>query len=169
MKSNPSNENRPTAYDARIDAALHRYGRALPEPGLESRVAARMAVLPRHSSPSGPVGSAARRWLMLLRGASVGALAAAAACAIVVGTLKHSQHLPIPQASVGTRSGSVGAATGSHIPTHTIPQTATLDPESPRPAPRSRSTVSRNPGNKAGAVPSSPYPPGQEPSSKPQQ
>src|SRR5271170_919773 len=118
MKTRPGKDT-SSSYDARIDAALRVYGGAAPAPGLESRVAARIAATPRHSyrSASAFTGS---RWMVLLRGASVGALAAAAACAIVVGTVRHSQQTAIPQATGLSRSGGVSAASGTRVPTHAV-------------------------------------------------
>jgi hypothetical protein len=170
MKTTPSNDTGSTAYDARIDAALRVYGGAAPVPGLESRVAARIAATPRRSYRSGPARFTGS-WLVLLRGVSVGALAAAAACAIVVGTVRHSQRIAIPQATGGSRSEGVSAAGATHVPTHAIPPSATIDPQSPRSAPHSRGTVSGNAVKKpaGSALPRSPYPPDQQPPSESQQ
>jgi hypothetical protein len=170
MKTRPSNGTSSTAHDSRIDAALHDYGRAVPAPGLESRVAARISATPYRSSQSTSFGFRGSLGLRLFRGLSIGALAAAAACAIVVGTVRHSQQLVISQAAAGTRSGAVGTAEGTHIPTRAVPQSATIDPRAPRTAPHSRATISRNSGSKpaGSAVPRSPYAPDQ-PSSAPQQ
>ena len=169
MKPRPSTDN-TTGHDARIDAALRVYGHAVPTPGLESRVAARIAATPRQSYRSASSGFAGSRWVVLLRGVSVGALAAAAAVAIVVGTVRHSQQVPLPQAARGTRSGGINTAGDPHVPTHAIPQSATIDPQAARTAPHTRATVSRNAGSKpaGSAVPRSPYPPDQ-PQSNPQQ
>ena len=171
MKPRPSNDTSSTAHDARIDEALRLYGRAVPTEGLESRVAARIAATPRQAYRSVPSRFIGSRWLLMVRGVSVGALAAAAACAIVVGTVHHSQQLAIPTAMGPSRPGAVGAAGESHVPTYAVPQSATINPQSPRTAPRHRATVSPHAGNKqtGSAVPSSPYPPGQHPPSDPQQ
>jgi hypothetical protein len=171
MKPRSSTDNSSTAHDARIDAALRVYGRAVPTPGLESRVAARVAATPRQSYRSASSGFTGSRWMVLLRGVSVGALAAAAACAIVVGTVRHAQHSAIPQAARVSRSGGVSTAGDPHVPTHALPQSATIDPQSPRTAHHTRATISPNEGSKPArsAVPRSPYPPGQQPSSDPQQ
>jgi hypothetical protein len=168
MKSRRSNDNSSAAHDAIIDAALGVYGRAIPKPGLESRVTGRIAST-RQFYRSGSTFTNSR-WRLFLRGASVGALAAAAACAIVVGTVRHSQHMTIPQAAGVSPSGGVSAASGTRVPTHAIPQSATINPQSPRTAPHSRATVSRNAWSKpaGSAVPRSPYPPDQE-STPPQQ
>lgn len=170
MKPRLSTDTSSNADDARIDAALRVYGRAVPVSGLESRVAARIAVAPRQPYRSAPSGFRGSHWMVLLRGVSVGALAAAAACAIVIGTLRHSQQVAIPQAMAPSRSGSVGAAGGTHVATHAVPPSATIVPQSPRSAPHSRATVTRNAGNKpaGSAVPRSPYPPDQD-STTPQQ
>jgi len=169
MKPKPSNEPSSTVHDTRIDAALRVYGRAVPATGLESRVAARISAAPRHSFRSTSFGFRSNPWLILLRGFSIGALAVAAASAIVVGTVRHSQQIALPQAAAGKPSGGVSAAGGEHVPTHAIPQSATIDPQAPRTPPHSRATVSRNQGSKSAgsAVPRSPYPPDQ-PTSAPQ-
>ena len=171
MKPKPSTDNSSTVHDARIDAVLSVYGRAVPVPGLESRVAARISTAPRTSFRSMSFGFRSNPGLVLLRGFSIGALAAAAACAIVVGTVRHSQQIALPQAASRARSGGVSTAGAPHIPTHAVPQSATIDPQAPRPAPHSRATVTRNAGNKpaGSAVPRSPYPPDQPSSSAPQQ
>jgi len=151
-----------TAYDASIDEALRIYGAAAPAPGLESRVAARIAAAPRQSYRAASVFPGTR-WMVLLRGVSVGALAAAAACAIVVGTVRHSQQLAIPQAIGVSRSGGVSAASAAHVPTHAVQPSPTIDPHAPRSAPHSRATVSPNKGSKpaGSATPRSSYPSGQ--------
>jgi hypothetical protein len=170
MKTRPRTDTSSTAYDARIDAALRIYGGAAPAPGLESRVAARIAARPRQSYRSASSAPTGARWMVLLRGFSVGALAAAAACAIVVGTVRHSQQLAIPTAMRPSQSGGPGTAGESHVPTHVVPQSATIDPQSPRTAPHNRATVSGNATKKGvgSATPRSPYPPGQA-STTPQQ
>jgi hypothetical protein len=166
MNPRPSNNTSSTAYDARIDAALRVYGGATPVRDLESRIAARIAATPRQSYRSTSSGFMDGGWLVLLRGVSVGALAAAAACAIVVGTVRHSQRIAVPQAAGASRSDGISAAGATHVPTRAIPPSATIDPQSPRSAPHSRATVSRSAGNKpvGSAVPRSPYPPDQPPS-----
>jgi hypothetical protein len=149
------------AYDAMIDAALHFYGTASPAPGLESRVQARLAAAPRTELRSSfMLVSGSQGWLLRLRGISLGAMTAAAACAIVVGSVHHSQRpAAIPQAAVGSHSGGVSAAGAPHTPTGIVRQTPTLDPQAPRSAPRSRSTVEHGGSSNAGrAVPRSPYP-----------
>jgi hypothetical protein len=149
---------------ARIDAALSAYGRAVPAPGLESRVATRIAAAPRRSfRKRGGFG------LLIWQRLSCGALAAAAGAAMVVGTVRHSRPAPLPQAARAAQSGGASAAGAVHIPTRAIPQSAALDPASPRSAPRSRATVSRNPSrrNAGSAATRSPYPPPQ--ASQPQQ
>jgi hypothetical protein len=175
MKLKPLNDNSATAHDTRahdaqIDAALRVYGRAVPAPGLESRVAARISATPRHSFRTKVFSFSGNPRLALLRGFTIGALAAAAACGIVVGTVRHSQQIAIPQAAA-PRPGGVSTAGARHIPTHAVPQSATIDPQAPRTAPHSRATVSRNTGSKpaGSAVPRSPYPPDQSSSSAPQQ
>jgi len=171
MKNRPSNDTSSTAYDTRIDPALRVYGRAVPAPGLEARVAARIAAAPPQSFRASSTVLTQTGWLIWVRGVSVGALGAAAACAIVVGTVRHSQQMAIPQAAGVSRSGGVSAAGAMHVPTHAVPQSPTIDPRTPRSAPRSRATVSGSSGNKpaGSAVPRSPYPPGPQPSSDPQQ
>jgi hypothetical protein len=170
MKPKRGTDTSTTAYDARIDAALRVYGGAAPARGLESRVAARIAATPRHSYRSASSAFTGSRWMVLLRGVSVGALTAGAACAIVVGTVRHSQQVAIPQATGASRSGGLSAASATHVATHAVPQSATIDPQSPRSAPHSRATVSPNKESKpaGSATPRSPYRPDQS-STTPQQ
>jgi hypothetical protein len=170
MKPRASNGNGSTAYEARIDAALQAYGGAVPAPGLESRVAARIAAAPRPFFHASPAGLRQAGWLVWLRGVAVGALGAAAACAIVVGTVRHSQQAAIPWAARVPRPEGVSASGATHVPTHAVAQSATINPQAPRSAPHGRATVPGNAGKRAAgsAVPQSPYPPGQEPSSEPQ-
>jgi hypothetical protein len=164
MKPKPSVSDSSSVHDARIDAALRVYGRAIPAPGLDSRVAARISSMPRQSFRS------ATATLLFFRRFSAGTLAAAAAAAIVVATVRHSQHISLPQAARAPLSGGVGGAGGPHIPTHAVPQSATIDPEAPRTPPHSRATISRGRGHKpaGSAVPRSPYPPDQQPGAEPQ-
>jgi len=166
MKFSPHTDSRFSAYDASIDAALRIYGGAAPAPGLESRVAARIAATTRHGYRSATPVFTGSRWMVLLRGVSVGALASAGACAIVIGTVRHSQRIEVPQAAGVIRPGGIRAPGGTRVPTRALPQSATIDPQAPRSEPHSRATVSRNAGHKAAgsAVPRSPYPPDQAPS-----
>jgi hypothetical protein len=159
-------------HDASIDAALRNYAHADPRPGLEGRVAARLASARRRSgvrfsfAESGP--------LLLLRRISVGALATAAGAAIVVSSVQHSsvRTLP-PQALRAGRTGGMTPASVVHIPTHAMPQRANIDPNAHRPAPHGRANISGNPAHRAtgAVVPRSPYPPGEPDSdnTKPQQ
>jgi hypothetical protein len=163
MKLKPRRDEACSVHDARIDAALRLYGSATPAPDLESRVAARIAAAPHHPFQSKSFGLAGNSptvqpWMNLLRGVSVGALAALAACAIVVGTVRHSQQAALPRAAVPVHSGGMSAAGGTHVPTHAIPQSPTIDPDAPRTVPRSRATVSRKPEAPGSQSPSSPPP-----------
>src|SRR5271155_5439286 len=118
MKTKPSTTgNNSFPHDARIDAVLRAYSHAVPAPGLESRVAARIAAMSRPSLQS---RGASR--LLVLRRLSVAALAAAAAAAIVAGTVRHSQHTALPQTATRTsRPGGVSAAESEHAPAQPIP------------------------------------------------
>jgi hypothetical protein len=124
-------------HDAAIDAALRLYGGAVPGPGFEGRVAARLGDQPRHAFHS---KSAPR--LAILRGLSTAALAAAAACGMVIGTVRHSHHALPPQAARVPHVGGLNSAGASRLPTHATPQSPSLDPQAPRTAPRHRATVS---------------------------
>jgi hypothetical protein len=169
MKPKPSTDKISSLHDARIDAALRIYGRAVPRPGLESRVAARISAEPRQLFQSAGFGSTG--WVVLLRRFSAGALAAAAAVAIVVATVRHTQHISIPQAARAPMSGGVSSAGASHTPTQRVPQSATINPESLRTPPRGRASISHSQGRKAAGatMPRSPYPPEQHPSDDQQQ
>jgi hypothetical protein len=169
MKTKPSNSknfNSPSAMnDQSIDAALGIYARATPAPGLESRVATRIANSRRESFR---VRSAAHR--LLWQRITVGTFATAAACGIVVGTLQHS-HRSAPPQIVRHRTVSSGGATPAelqHFPAHGIPVTPQIDPRSPRTPAHGRAMVPRNRAHhEAGvAVPRSPYPPDEQPDSQ---
>jgi hypothetical protein len=168
MKPKQSTANNSSLHDARIDAALRFYGRAVPSPGLESRVAARISAAPHHSFRS---TSSRFPGLMLLRGFSIGALAAAAAVAIVVGTVRHSHQISIPLAAGATRSGGINSAGAMHIPTRATPQSTTIDPGAPRTPAHTRATISRNQASKptGATVPRSPNLPDQPSSADPHQ
>lgn len=143
-----------SGHDVRIDAALNAYARAIPAPGLESRVAARVAVARRH-----PTRSMHAARVLILQRFSCGTLAAAAACGIVVASVQHSHRAALPPIIRFGDSGGVGAAGAVHVPTRRTPQTPSINPAAPRTPPRSRAVVSPNSGHHAGAaVPRSPYP-----------
>jgi len=167
-----STEHRPAAspagsidpcIEARIDAVLRAYAHAEPAPGLESRVAARLAsARPRSRFHFSLTGASA---FLLLRRISAGALATAAGAAIVVGTLQHSERGLPPQISRQREASGLKTAGASHIPTRAMPQGGSLNPSAPRVAPHGRAVVSRDQARHASgsAVPRSPYAPGQEP------
>jgi len=160
-----------SGHDARIDAALQVYAHAEPEPGLESRIAARLSA--NRPGPRFRFSLAEFTRLLVLRRLSVGALAGATAAVIVVGTVQHSHRTMPPQVVRAPQTGGVGVANRVHVPTHPMPQGATIDPAAPRVPPHGRANVSRNPAHRASgaAVPRSPYPPGQQSSNstEPQQ
>jgi hypothetical protein len=169
MKARPStNHGMTSPHDVRIDAALRVFTHAEPAPGLEYRVAARLAGArpERRIHFSFAHGSG----FLVLRRLSAGALATAAGAAIVVGTIHHSERALPPQVIRGGHTGGVGLANRLHVPTHAMPQAAGIDPAArltaPRGAPHGRANVSRNQAHRApgAAVPRSPYPPGQQPS-----
>jgi len=151
-------------HDARIDAALQVFSHAKPAPGLEARVAARLSAAPRPGSRF-HFGSAQTSWLVILQRVSVGGLTAAAASAIVVGTIQHSQRTMPPQALHRDKSGAFSTGNAVHVPTHAMPEGARIDPAAPRVAPHGRASVSRNQAHRATgtAVPRSPYPPDEPP------
>jgi hypothetical protein len=170
MKTKPSknpnsNYSSPASsrHDARIDAALRVYARAVPTPGLESRVSAHMAAAPERSFQV-----VRRLRLVILQRVSVGTLAAAAACALVVGTVQHSHHV-LPPVGLSRPGGGVGSAGMIHVPTQAMPQSAKIDPASPRRAPHSRATLTHPRGRHANgvAVPPSPYPAGADAAASP--
>jgi hypothetical protein len=143
-------------HDARIDAVLHAYARAVPAPGLESRVAGRIAAASRH-----PMRSGISLRILILRRFSVGALAAAAAYGVVIASVEHSQRGVLPLAASPIRSGGLGTAGRVYVPTKPMPERPQIDPASPRTPPHGRAVVSRNHGRRpsGAAVPRSPYPP----------
>jgi hypothetical protein len=161
MNPKPSARHLSSPHDARIAAALDHFARATPPPGLESRVAARLSAAGRLESSR----SAGSVRLLLLRRLSVGAMAAAAVCAIVFGTVEHARRNPMPQMVRGPQTGGVDISPSVHIPTHPIPQSAEINPDAPRNPPHGRAVLSRNHSRHAAgaAVPRSPYPPESQP------
>jgi hypothetical protein len=156
---NPRSSSQPTgslAHEARIDTVLHAYSRAVPAPGLESRVIAYLSALPREPFR-------ATRFVVLQR-LCMGALAAAVAAAIVGGTVEHSRHAALPQRARASQDSGMSTAGAIHVPTRAVPETPTLDPASPRTPPHGRSNGSHAPDRHGAAtgVPRSPYPPGQQ-------
>jgi hypothetical protein len=160
-------------HDARIDAALRVFTHAEPSPGLESRVAERLAgARPDrhyHFSFARVFSFPGLSGFLVLQRLSAGALVTAAGAAIVVGTIHHSERAMPPQALRSGAAGGVGSANRVHVPTHAMPQGAGIDPAAPLAAPRGvphgRASVSRNQAHRApgAAVPRSPYPPGRQP------
>lgn len=141
-----------SVFNARIDAALHVYGRAVPAPGLDSRVAARLTSAARQSFHSPAPESRRRPMISLVRRFSVGALAAAAACGIVIGTVHHSQQIALPQRAATPRSGGASTAGAAHIPTRAIPSSSSADPS----APRSRAVIAPDQARKGAKSPAIP-------------
>jgi len=159
MKTKPSTTtNNSFPHDARVDAILRAYSHAIPAPGLESRVATRIAAMSR------PLRSRGASRLLVLRRLSVAALTAAAAAAIVAGTVRHSHRIALPQRATGTsRLGGVSTAGSEHAPAQAVPETPTIDPHSPRTPPHGRTTSSGSQKHRSAgaALPRSPYPPQQ--------
>jgi hypothetical protein len=152
--------------DGRIDSTLRAFARAVPRPGLESRVASRLAAAPRLSRLQRIRLFASSRAAVFQR-VTVGVLATAGACAIVVGTVRTSHHLALPQSAASRNVGSSNTAGKVLVPTHPVPQQAVIDPSSPRTPAHGRARVSGNPGRREGgaAYPRSPYPPNSQPES----
>jgi hypothetical protein len=165
MKAKLSNtSNGPSMHDARIDAALRVYSHADPKPGLEGRIAARISSMSRESVRSGSM-SLLVMWRFL-----AAALAVAAACAIVAGSIAHSHRAALPQAARVQHQGGATTSGTAHVPTQATPETPTIDPNAPRTPAHGRATVTRDQGRHDGgaAVPPSPYAPGQQPASSQQ-
>ena len=139
MKTKPSaTRNYSSPHDSRIDAVLRAYSQAVPAPGLESRVAGRIAANSRQSHQH----QSTSRFL-LLRRLSAAALAAAAAAAIVIGTVQHSRHIALQQIVVRrSRAGAVSAAAAERVPARSIPQVPSIDPKAPRTPPHGRANPS---------------------------
>jgi hypothetical protein len=120
MKSQQTNiAEHASLNDARIDAALGIYARAVPSKGLESRISARLSAT---QSISTRPATAFR--LIVFRRVVAGALATAAAGAIVVGTVRHSHSPVLPPVARAPQASGVSAANSQHIPTHAITQAA---------------------------------------------
>jgi hypothetical protein len=161
----PTTLNGSSRHDARIDAALRVYSHAEPAPGLEGRVAAWISAMPRQSLRSAGASRLVVMWRFF-----AAALAVAAACAIVAGSVEHSHRAALPQAARVQHQGGVTTSGTAHVPTRSTPETPTIDPDAPRTPAHGRATVSRDQGRRDGgaAVPASPYPPSQQPANSPQ-
>lgn len=159
MKTKPfATESSSFPHDARIDAVLRAYAHAVPTAGLESRIAARLAAMPLQTHRFERTSR-----LLLLRRLSAVALALAAACAIVAGTVRHSHHAVIPTAARTSRSGGLSTAGSAHVPIRAVPETPTIDPQAPRTPPHGRATNSGSQTRRgATGQPQSPYPPHQQ-------
>jgi hypothetical protein len=162
-KRSTISESSSTPYDGRIDAALRVYSHAEPAPGLEGRVvawiSARQSLQPTSASR-----------LVVMWRFFAAALAVAAACAIVAGSVQHSHHAALPQAARVQRQGGVAGAGLAHVPTQPTPESPTIDPAAPRTPAHGRATVSGDQGRHDGgaAQPSSPYSPNQQPANSQQ-
>ena len=159
-KRSTLSDSSPTPYDARIDAALRVYSHAEPALGLEGRIVAWISAMPRQSL----VSASASRLVVIWRFFAA-ALAVAAACAIVIGSVQHSHRAALPQAARVQRQGGVTGAGLAHVPTKPTPESPTIDPTAPRTPAHGRATVSRDQGRHDGgaAQPSSPDSPNQQP------
>ena len=143
-------------HEQRIDAVLSEYARAVPSPGLESRVRTRIAAASHRSFES----SRAFR-LVLARRLSMGALATATAGLMVVGTVRHSRRILPPNAARSMQSGGASPAGAIHIPTQAIKASGEVQPGNQRRPPHSRAALNNNQGRHSigSATPRSPYPP----------
>jgi hypothetical protein len=165
MKTKPSSHSAHfihSPYNEQIDAALQVFSRATPVPGLESRIASRLADARRSSSRSRVLRfrGAGNRRVEILRRLSFGAMAAAAGGAIVFGSVEHSHRRPVPQVSrVIHGGGGLSTAGAMHVPLGATPQAAEINPAAPRNPPHGRAVLSPNHGRHAdgAAVPRSPY------------
>jgi hypothetical protein len=171
MNTQPSANRSSSPHDDRIDAALARFARATPPAGLESRVAARLSRERQANGRSRSFRSEGSVRFLILRRLSIGAMATAAAGAIVFGTLEHSHRNLPPVANRAVQSGGAVPAGAGHTPTHALPQSSEINPQAPRTPAHGRAEISPNhprhaPGS---AVPRSPYPPESQPASSDQQ
>jgi hypothetical protein len=171
MKTKPSiqNEYSPrhnSENDLRIDSTLHAFARAVPRPGLESRVASRLAAAP-HLSRFQMIRLFTSSHVVVFQRVTVSVLATAGACAIVVGTVRHARHPVLPQSAAWRNVGNSNTAGKVFVPTHPVPAQATIDPSSPRTPAHGRARVSGTPPRRDGgaAYPRSPYPPDAQPES----
>jgi hypothetical protein len=103
-----NHQNHPPAMDERIDTTLRLIGSAEPRPGLEKRIAARLA----HAPVSKPV-----RFFGLPRVAFASMAGALASAAIIAGSVNHSHRiLPVAPGVQLTGNGSgMGAAAGARV------------------------------------------------------
>jgi hypothetical protein len=97
-------ENHQSSLDGQIDRTLHLIGSVHPRPGIEKRIAARLADAPRSSV----------RFLGMPRLVVASAAGVCASVAIVAGSVNHSRHLlPIAPGLQVHRSASSGLSTAS--------------------------------------------------------
>ena len=136
-------------YDEQIDRTLRVLGSATPDPGMEDRIAVRIA---RESA-----SAAAPRFFRLPR-LAFGLAAAAMACAVIIaGSVSHSRHiLPVAPGlhlPIASQPG-VGAASAAHVaqqPVTSLPQDR---PRSVRQTVNGRAVISSHAKKPAGvAVP----------------
>ena len=143
------------AENDRIDRTLRLIGAVEPRPGLEKRIAARLA----HAEVSRPV-----RFLGLPRLAFGSAAVAVASVAIIAGSVNHS-HRMLPLAPgvqlPGNSSGVLGTASGARV----APK-AVAAPPNGRARSMRRTTAERNPPNGM-AMPKGPLPQAEQTPQKP--
>lgn len=151
---NHTSQNDSRNRDRQIDAALHRLGHAAPPHGLEERVLARL----RQAQPM-PIP-----WLPGLARMAFTAVAAAAACVVVIaGSISHSHRMlpvaPGVQLPGGISSG-IGAASAAHVAPQPVPALPSGRPRSVRKEHAGRAVISPEVQKPAGvAVPRSPQQP----------
>jgi hypothetical protein len=140
-----NHENQSPSIDDRIDNVLQVLGSAEPRPGLEKRIAARLAHTPSHR----PV-----RFFGLPRVAFATAAGAVASVAIIAGSVTHSHRiLPIAPGVQLTGSGSgIGAAAGARVASKPV-----AAPEHGRPRSMRKPGTELDPANGV-AVPKRPLP-----------
>jgi hypothetical protein len=150
-------ENSVPTYDERINSTLRLLGSANPRPGMEQRLAARIANLPLHSPAPG-----LRYFFGLHHLAFRSACAILAFVAIVFGTVSHSKHL-LPVAPgvrlPGSQNTGMGAVDAKKMTSRPVTPPANGRPRSTRKFSETRSAASPDRREPNGvAVPATPLP-----------
>jgi hypothetical protein len=147
-------------YDDRIDKALRRLGSTEPAPGMEDRIAARLA-----RERAGARDARRSRFFAVPRFVprfAFGIAAAALACvAIVAGSVNHSHRIQpaMPGIELHPGSSGMGAANASRPADRPVSPTAAERPRSVRQLPEGRAVISPQSQKPTGVtVPKNPPP-----------
>jgi hypothetical protein len=150
-------ETRNSALDDQIDRTLHLIGSANPRPGIEKRIAARLALVPAHAA-----ARRSARFFGIPRLALASAAGLLASVAIIAASVNHSRHLlPIAPGlqMPGGASGGIDTASGKAVAPKPVTPPAHGRPRFVRKAGATDAKVSSDAQKPDGvAVPKNPLP-----------